>query len=134
MFVLSDVYQRTPNLGTGQESKVGMPVLYYRADVSGTLHDPNRPGIDGPPVAKNNNGFIYNHCDNLALLNLGMPTGGTHLLAGGATPGWNFYSYITNPQITMASRPYKPDSYILISAGWDGEYGTKDDIADFQQK
>ena len=129
MYVLSDVYKRMPNLGTGQESKVGMPVLYYRADVSGMKHDPNAPNAAPLPTIDNNNGYIYNHWDNQELLDLGMPNGGTHALAGNY-----FYEYITNPQITQANRPYKPDSYILISAGWDGEYGTKDDIADFQQK
>ena len=134
MYVLSDVYKRTANLGTGQESKVGMPVLYYRADVSGMKHDPNAPNATPLPTRTDNGGYIYNNWDNQELLDLGMPGGGTHQLAGPNGSGLNFYQYITNPQITMAKRPYKPDSYILISAGWDGEYGTKDDIADFQQK
>ena len=134
MFVLSDVYKRMPNLGTGEESKVGMPVLYYRADQSGVKHDPNATNAAPLPTTVNNNGYIYNNWDNQQLLDLGMPGGGTHQLAGPNGSGLNFYSYITNPQITMAKRPYKPDSYILISAGWDGEYGTKDDTADFQQK
>jgi type II secretory pathway pseudopilin PulG len=134
MFVLSDVYKRTANLGIGGESKVGMPVLYYRADLSGMKHDPNAPNATPLPTSISNNGYIYNNWDNQELLDLGMPGGGIHQLAGPNGSGLNFYSYITNPQITMANRPYKPDSYILISAGWDGEYGTKDDIADFQQK
>jgi len=31
-------------------------------------------------------------------------------------------------------RPYKPDTFILMSAGFDGEYGTNDDITNFQQQ
>jgi hypothetical protein len=28
-------------------------------------------------------------------------------------------------------RPFRADTFILISAGWDGEYGTADDICNF---
>jgi hypothetical protein len=36
----------------------------------------------------------------------------------------------------MASlpRPYRRDSYILISAGYDGLYGTADDVLNFEWK
>ena len=34
---------------------------------------------------------------------------------------------------TGVLRSSRSDSYILISAGWDGEYGTRDDIANFPQ-
>jgi type II secretory pathway pseudopilin PulG len=130
MYVLCDVYNRQTNLGSGSQTKVGMPVLYYRADLSGTLHDPNAPTVSAMPTIGNNNGIIYNYTDNKDLLDLGRPGGGTSQL----NVGLNFYSFITNPQIIAAKRPYQPDSYILISAGWDGEYGTQDDIANFQQK
>ena len=39
-----------------------------------------------------------------------------------------FYEYIRDPKIMATPWPYRPDSYILISAGADGEYGTGDDI------
>jgi hypothetical protein len=42
-----------------------------------------------------------------------------------------FYSYIEDPKVTAKSTPYNPNSYILISAGPDGTYGTKDDIRNF---
>ncbi len=31
------------------------------------------------------------------------------------------------------SRPYRSDSFILLSAGFDGEYGTRDDVYNFQK-
>ena len=130
MYVISDVYNRQTNLGSGQQTKVGMPVLYYRADLSGTQHDPNVSGATLPTIG-NNNDFIYNSTDNSQLLALGVPPGGTTRMNALT---YNFYNFITNPQIVTAKRPYQPDSYILISAGWDGEYGTRDDIANFQQK
>jgi hypothetical protein len=131
MYILSDVYNRQTNLGTGQQTKVGMPVLYYRADLSGTQHDPNGPGVTAKAMIGNNNGFIYNSTDNEQLLALGIPPGGATRIQPLTS---NFYDFITNPQIITAKRPYQPDSYILISAGWDGEYGTHDDVANFQQK
>jgi hypothetical protein len=51
-----------------------------------------------------------------------------------------FYDAITNKQVRITSttlgmqrRPYKADTYILISAGFDGEYGTRDDITNFDK-
>ena len=49
-------------------------------------------------------------------------------------PIWDsvfFYNYITDPKVTAVDWPYRPDSYILISAGVDGLYGTNDDICNF---
>ena len=48
-----------------------------------------------------------------------------------------FYDFITNPgQATKAGgttyyKPYNASEYILISAGWDGIFGTKDDLTNF---
>ena len=42
-----------------------------------------------------------------------------------------FYNYITDPKVAAIPWPYRPDSYILISAGADGLYGTSDDICNF---
>ncbi len=102
-----------------------MPVLYYKADELGQLVNPA-----GPPTKAANNGYIYNSNDNMELVELGMPWDLTsmHILLA------NFYEFIRNVQIsdsTGVSRPSRSDSYILISAGWDGEYGTRDDIANF---
>jgi hypothetical protein len=40
---------------------------------------------------------------------------------------------IMDPKVSTIRRawPYRPDSYILISAGADGLYGTNDDICNF---
>jgi hypothetical protein len=129
-YVLCDVFNRVTNSETGR--KVGMPVLYYKANTSKRSHDLENP--DNPDN-------IYNWHDNEALLTLPMPfnmTGPVHRLlsyAGGATPaeppGKRFYWNIRNDKVSIP-RPYRADSYILISAGWDGEYGTADDICNFE--
>ena len=40
---------------------------------------------------------------------------------------------IVNPDISSVNRPYKADTYILVSAGKDGLYGTSDDIFNFNK-
>ena len=44
-----------------------------------------------------------------------------------------FYEYIADPKVstTTIKWPSRPDSYILISAGTDSLYGTRDDICNF---
>ena len=122
-FVLCDVYTRVESKSTGKQ--VGMPVLYFRANVSNTLHEYS---------SVNNSVNIYNVDDNLELIRLGMPwmapppQGPLQQLA--STPE-KFYEETQNTKITTSVRPHRPDSYILLSAGFDGEYGTPDDIYNF---
>lgn len=126
-YVLCDVYNRVTNSRTGR--KVGMPVLYYKANTSKQSHDLTNP---------NNEDNIYNYRDNSELLRLGIPggvAGQIHRLLShtGTRPeieGERFYWNIRNDKVAI-NRPYRADSYILISAGWDGEYGTADDICNF---
>jgi hypothetical protein len=102
-----------------------MPVLYFRANVSNTLHEYS---------AVDNSMNIYNVDDNIDLVRLGMPWmrpppgGPLHQLA--STPE-KFYEETQNTKITTSVRPHHSDSYILLSAGFDGEYGTPDDIYNF---
>ena len=131
-FVLCDVYNRVTDIKTGR--KVGMPVLYYKANTSKQTHNLLKP--DDPDN-------IYNWEDNAELLKLGMPFNPgrppkLHSFAGDTTKGLpaepagkRFYWNIRNEKVSAISRPYRADSYILISAGWDGEYGTADDICNF---
>jgi type II secretory pathway pseudopilin PulG len=117
--VLCDCYRRARPGG----AKTGMPILYYRADPLGTTHDVNHP--DNP---RN----IYHYQDNQALVLLGKPDkpGGVHALADAK----RFYQNTENPKSRATSEPYRRDSFILISAGWDGEYGDADDICNFEWK
>ena len=126
-FVLCDVYTR--NMRTG--NKMGMPILYYKADTSNYLHDPNQV-----VSSMDSGGNIYNFYDNAPLVSLGKPweqAGGTSAPHSLANPA-RFYRNTRNNQITTVRRPYRTDSYILISAGFDGEYGTADDLCNFDWK
>ena len=130
--VLCDVFRRVTHLQTGK--KVGMPILYYKANTSKTQHDFMNP---------RNSQNIYDYRDNHDLVKLGKPfdpppDGGRHRLAidpGNPVEGYRFYMNTTNDKLfasqQAAVRPYRADTFILISAGNDGEYGTPDDITNF---
>lgn len=130
-FVLCDVFRRVTHLQSGR--KVGMPILYYKANTARVQHD-----IDNPDNSQN----IYDYTDNHDLARLGKPfdppPGGTpHRLfqEAGQPEGYRFYMNTTNDKLlaslAAAVRPYRADTFILISAGSDGEYGTPDDITNF---
>lgn len=126
-FVLCDEYSQTRQTG----KKTGMPILYYRARTRFQFQD----YTDTNTVMND----IYYHVDNQFLIDLGFPDDNTavHTLANYV----EFESMILNTQVQQATvsvanpngikRPYRADSYILISAGKDGEYGTADDITNF---
>lgn len=126
--LLCDVFRSVRNLDT--KRKMGMPVLYYRADTSRMSHDVN------DPTSTDN---IYNYLDNHTFLGMGVPPDDStvHPLyqRDGDTPGRVFYENTLNKALEEESgiqRPHNKDSYILISAGWDGIYGTRDDVYNFK--
>ncbi len=130
-FVLCDVYGRK----TAKGFKTGMPILYYKANTAYSRHD---PGIS--MTESDSNGNIYNYLDNETLLALGKPwdtsqTATPHKLsAAGAEGIQRFYKNTQSDKISTTSRPFNADKFILISAGYDGEYGTADDICNFDWK
>jgi type II secretory pathway pseudopilin PulG len=127
-FVLCDVYER--EMLTKQ--KTGMPILYYKANTANSLHDPNflPTGVDDSA------GNIYNYWDNQMLVMLGKPFEAAssaqhdHQLADPK----RFYKNTRSDKILYPARPFRPDTYLLMSAGWDGEYGTADDICNYDWK
>jgi len=115
-FVLCDVFGAEKiTLANGKTVRAGAPILYYRANTSGrTIRE------------------IYEALDNDALINIKQAMDGKiHPLADTSNQYQYFYDYITDPKISARPWPYRPYSYILISAGVDGLYGTGDDIRNF---
>lgn len=103
--------------------KAGTPILYYRANTSSRTIEP-----PANPYER-----IYNCLDNQALISLRiLPDQIKDHRLGDQTNMFQFFyaEYIRDPKITKPW-PYRPDSYLLISAGLDGEYGTNDDICNF---
>ncbi len=130
-FVLCDVYERPMQ----SAEKTGMPILYYKADTANSYHDPNFVQAMTPADSRGN---IFNYQDNHALVQLGKPwqTGGASGGAAAATHKMvdpvRFYRNTRSSQVKTTMRPFRADTFILISAGWDGEYGTADDICNFE--
>jgi prepilin-type N-terminal cleavage/methylation domain-containing protein len=132
-FVICDSFRvKKVTIAPGQTAKAGMPILYYRADTSKKKFD----GTGIPPGSQD----IYNMMDNYPLIQVADSADGTppppdHPLA--TLGGTYFYS----PQYKIVDQkifgstgrrwPLRSDSYLLISAGADGKYGTADDICNF---
>lgn len=133
-FVLCDVYGKWKvNIGTQKLVKAGTPILYYKAN-------PTWKTIE-PPTSYDQR--IYSVYDNSVLVDLihtNTPNPTKLRLIDTDTTGStnleNLYLFdyeggIKDSKITTKPWPHRPDSYILISAGADGLYGTSDDIRNF---
>jgi hypothetical protein len=126
--VLCDVYAQKRS-GTGSK-KTGTPILYFRARTQYSQQNYSLNGNDNTTV-------IYNYDDNFNLLNLGMPNDGVGFTVDNAGTGddyENFENMIVNENVQTIRRPYRADSYILISAGKDGDFGTADDVFNFDKE
>ena len=126
-FLICDVFGvKKVTLANGETVKAGTPILYYRADTSSKRMEED----EADPFT---GGGIYDYRDNAFLVGLGKIIKPRETPI--AHPLWQsieyFYEYIQDPKVTATDWPYRPDSYILISAGADGEYGTTDDITNF---
>jgi prepilin-type N-terminal cleavage/methylation domain-containing protein len=125
-YVLCDVFGwRKVDIGNnniGYKSvNAGMPILYYKANTSGIgLVRDQRQEVDS----------IYRYSDNKGLVTI--PPNNWYFDSDNP-PVVGFRNFITDPKVsgTALPWPHRPDSYILISAGIDGLYGTADDITNF---
>ncbi len=131
-YMICDVFTVVNRTIGGKKYKVGTPVLYFRADTSRT---------DINPVT-NIDERIYNFWENELLVAQGRVIDGKRhedfFTGGGGNSSYEpFYTYITDPLASTTTgtnprrRPVRPDSFLLISAGNDGFYGTADDICNF---
>jgi len=154
-YVLCDVFpvrERKLRLADGRIVSPGMPILYYKANPASKVLV---PGANQGQVAPE--GRIYNARDNWALVSLGLladnakplPARRRHKLDAlypldpeemgrlyNANDSYFLYFYqlyLRDPRVPAHAWPYRPDSYVLISAGADGMYGTNDDIRNFGQ-
>jgi prepilin-type N-terminal cleavage/methylation domain-containing protein len=132
--VLTDAYRVKTVSVIGKQVKAGTPILYYKANVTSREFNNSQSGThtipDACAVAS-----IFNSMDNEQLLALGtiMNQSKLHNFDENNSGRGKFYDAITNPKITTQIRPYNQTSYILMSAGFDGIFGTPDDIYNFSQ-
>jgi hypothetical protein len=102
-----------------------MPILYFRADTSQSQMIPSPLPL--PPFSfpmNTGTNAVYNVNDNFAFYQIPPHWGlAAHPMSDSRMP---FYNRIANPNFT--SRPYRSQSFILLSAGADGLYGSQDDV------
>ena len=128
--VLCDVYSKKRS---HSGKKTGMPILYYRARTIYTDQDYTTTAVFTQTDGIEDDIFFYP--DNENLLSLGLPEDRTitHPLNDGVNDYLDFENMILNPEVTVVNRPYRASSFILISAGKDGMYGTPDDLFNFDK-
>ncbi len=127
----------------------GYPILYFKADPAG-LKIADRSPTDSQSSGPNRG--LYHFLDNGALLTSSLGGGpGTNqpvlqlrsdasstphlldwrLVGGGDAAATNFSKYIQNKDVTAKATPHNRDTFLLITPGADGLYGTGDDITNF---
>ncbi len=148
--VFADVFYKKKiiiNPGTDDEAmvRVGTPVLYFKADSSSRTF---RNTVDNPQTSideTDSTKWIYNYVDNQLIFDLEVMDepakvhlykyGEPHPEDAAKTAVDYFYEKITNLKVRSNDpeyfRPYNPRAFILMSAGWDGIFGTNDDITNF---
>lgn len=129
-FVLTDTFKRKYTFdidGDGDPDSVelGMPILYFKARTN--KYELNNNDVDS----------IFDYRHNQDIVNADVPWDETKAYELNADMFYNINDedYIVNKSITTSSSdiPYNKDSFILISAGKDGLYGTADDVFNFDK-
>ena len=120
---MCDVYAKKRG-GLGGK-KTGTPILYYRARTQYVEQNLNTgtPTAIAPPTGWTEaDNDIYFYLDNSSIIDLGMPDDGVDYTLAGASVAEgqeNFQEMIVNEQVQNVLKPYRADSFILISAGFD---------------
>ncbi len=135
--VITDIFrQKKVKVPYKENSEwAGSPILYYKANSASRLFK------KVPELSDEFAGWIYNYEDNRGIIELGtikdpavthhFNEEHTYTDAGQPRTGVHlFYKTITNPKVSY-DKPFNAATFILISAGRDGIFGTSDDITNF---
>jgi len=138
-YYIADVYRRG-NLN------YGMPILYYQANTNRKTQDV-LAADEATQVANS----IYNYSDSNYAFDAADEAASAYWpYFGEKTSPWEadtantlsahqvFSNFIKNAAVSSTTDdtrviPYHPQSFLLISAGKDGEYGTQDDVCNFEK-
>ena len=143
--IFTDVFLRNKvTLASGERAKVGMPILYFKADSTKGFREDQPTGLQNITHSNIYGNWVYNFDDNLPVLQLpwlrdtaAQPNGlALHYQKDPDNPSTTdnaqlFYEQLTQRQDGNFFKPYNKSTFILISAGDDGIYGTKDDLTNF---
>jgi len=141
-------YDESGNYGrTGKSVRVGTPILYFKAQrTKDFLYDNGVPS--GSPNWNECQKWTFDITDNFHLLTLDTLRSYDKGLNGTAKAEYHKYDYvnntfdtavksfydnITNDNSSAYKSPYNKDTYIIMSAGYDGIFGTNDDITNFDK-
>ncbi|MGA2093319.1 MAG: prepilin-type N-terminal cleavage/methylation domain-containing protein [Sedimentisphaerales bacterium] len=124
---IKDAYGKIVNAGT--------PILYYKANTNSKI-------LNCPTQYLAAMNSIYNYFDNIPILRLNILPNATDQHRIMTLPPPPPGGYFCNPAYRIVDSkvpplgvntywPNRPDSYILISAGADHNFGTGDDILNF---
>lgn len=136
--VLTDIFKsKRITMPISNESvKIGSPILYFKGNNT-TIYDASIPDQS-----------IFNYQDNMAIFALGHNIEGVanrHPFANPLDNNGNtvadgvddFYASLLNPTTRINGIsdpvPYNKDTFILLSAGSDGLYGTSDDVTNISK-
>lgn len=112
------------------------PILYYRANLGRPALASDCRGIkaqsDGIYELWDNNRITGSLAGGVSGMDLGAGTEHPLGVLGTPTTPRTFSYIICDLNVTVRPMPQRADSYLLISAGPDHRYGTKDDITNFE--
>lgn len=128
--VIADMFYRKKIDFKGETIKVGTPILYYKADRTSKLFYKDATPYGPADFEK----WKYNYNDNEHITD---PSTGLAKIDDPAVANEldaiEFYESISDLNAPF-DRPLNENSYILISAGYDGIFGTKDDVTNIKIK
>ena len=139
--VICDAYKRnkvTEYLSGGEirVTKAGNPILYYRANLQSK--DSNAAAFSDRIYDNDDNSSIVTTVE--FIMEARKETTATEINSSTIYDPDKFYEFISDPKLAKPSSsgpfkywPYNSQTYILISAGKDGLYGTEDDICNFDR-
>lgn len=140
--VFTDVFEQNRVTINGEMVKVGMPILYFKADPTKRFRVDSSNNPVNPATQSEYRQWVYNFDDNLPILELPwlreLPDNIDGLTLHYKDPqdaaksnAQFFYEQLTERQDGNFFRPHNKSTFIFISAGYDGIYGTKDDLTNF---
>ena len=126
---IGDVYGR-------DSLKTGMPLLYYKAKPDNRIQNAAVTTDKVYDYRDSNMSFVTNASPDADAAYIQGRGTIWNTIDGSKTAEKNFDDFITNLEISTdtAKIPYRAQSYLLISAGYDGVYGTSDDVCNFERK